>query len=545
MSRPLLSTILLALLGCRAEGHSDMLARMDPTVDPGLAAFAYGDLGALSRAGLDRLTSPWKLVAIGLLQRSERERGHRLSLDSLPALLRQYGFLDPKRIRNWVGPAPESSSPAIGFVTGRVPLGVPGASVEGLVLGCAACHTGMLYDGSGRPTGEAWLGLPNTSLQLDAFGDDVFAALRESLRDPDALLARVRTEFPETGVREGWTLRHLVIPRTRKRLDAFAARRGALLPFRSGPPGTTNGLAALKYFLRPDQDRIDWSQEHGYAAIPDLSSRHLRSAMFVDAVYVPRGGTRGVARSGAGDANAPYLDSLAPIVAFIAVPAMGVPADRAVREIPTARAMLSWMTTYRTPPFPGPIDDALAAEGAALFTQNCSTCHGVYASSGPRPRLIERYPNRLISLERIGSDSMRASLADSLTGAVIRRSAFGPYLEAASGMSYVPPILNGIWATAPYLHDASVPTVWDMLTPDGRPSRFPVGGHRLDFAKLGIALEPDGDGVRRNPADHVPWARSVLYDTREPGQANSGHRFPSQGLTDADKRRIIEYLKTL
>lgn len=546
MRRPLVVLLVALVAGaCRTEGRSATLAQVDRAVHPGLAAFAYDDLGALSRDGFERTTTPWKLAVAALLWRKERERGHPMTIDSLPALLRSYGFLDPARIANWSGPRPARTPPAVGFVVGDVPLGFMGMKAEAFTLGCAACHSGTGFDAAGRPTGEAWLGLPSSSIALDAFSDDVFSSLREGIAAPKLLMRRVVDAFPDADAGELLVLERVVLPRAKRQLDRLAAKQGGALPFRSGPPGITNGLAALKYFLRTDHDAIDWSAEHGSTAIPDLSSRHLRSTMFIDGVYVPRGGARGLARSGPARADDPYLDSLAPILAIVAVPAMGIPAERAVRAIPTMREMLSWLSTYRPPAFPGPIDTVLANEGAVLFQRHCATCHGSYASSGPLPRMIERYPNRLVPIERIGTDPLRLLLADSLSGEAIRRSPFDRHLEAESGTAYVPPILNGIWATAPYLHNGSVPTVWDLLSPDTRPERFMVGGHMLDYAKLGVALVPGADGVFEYPVGYQAVSRSELYDTRMKGRGNGGHRSPGESLTEGERRRIIEYLKTL
>jgi hypothetical protein len=68
---------------------------------------------------------------------------------------------------------------------------------------------------------------------------------------------------------------------------------------------------------------------------------------------------------------------------------------------------------------------------------------------------------------------------------------FSPQLSrhviAANIGGYVAPILNGVWATAPYLHNGSVPTLWHLMHPESRPCRFEVGGHKLDSTKVGIA----------------------------------------------------------
>lgn len=94
--------------------------------------------------------------------------------------------------------------------------------------------------------------------------------------------------------------------------------------------------------------------------------------------------------------------------------------------------------------------------------------------------------------------------------------------------------LNGIWATAPYLHNGSVRTLRQLLLPEEqRETVFKVGSRSFDADAIGFA----NDGA------------STL-DTRLPGNANSGHDGPIYGnaVFAEDPNRldaILEYLKTL
>ncbi len=102
-----------------------------------------------------------------------------------------------------------------------------------------------------------------------------------------------------------------------------------------------------------------------------------------------------------------------------------------------------------------------------------------------------------------------------------------------------------MWATAPYLHNGSVPTLWHLMTPDSRPERFYVGGHRLDFHKVGIDGFLAADGVYRYRSTHRPWSEPHLYDTTLPGQSNAGHEREFAGLTERHRMALLEYLKLL
>ncbi len=91
--------------------------------------------------------------------------------------------------------------------------------------------------------------------------------------------------------------------------------------------------------------------------------------------------------------------------------------------------------------------------------------------------------------------------------------------------------LAGIWATGPYLHNGSVPTVYELLSPvEERRKIFWTGGQELDRERLGFVSD-DSPGRFR-------------FDTSLPGNRNSGHLFPSRGLDPDERKAIIEWLKT-
>ena len=103
------------------------------------------------------------------------------------------------------------------------------------------------------------------------------------------------------------------------------------------------------------------------------------------------------------------------------------------------------------------------------------------------------------------------------------------------GLVYKARPLNGIWATAPYLHNGSVPTLWGLLqTPDARPVKFRVGSREFDPVNVGYST------------DLGPSFFNVLDDDGNviPGNANSGHTYGTQ-LTNVDKWALVEYMKTL
>ncbi len=113
--------------------------------------------------------------------------------------------------------------------------------------------------------------------------------------------------------------------------------------------------------------------------------------------------------------------------------------------------------------------------------------------------------------------------------------------DSRGGKVYPAKPLAGIWATAPYLHNGSVPTMRHLLLPaDQRPVTFPVGQLEYDPENLGYQLDldqvPDREGIQ-----------PFTFDTRLSGNSNAGHEGHDYGtdLEEAERRDLLEYLKVL
>ncbi|MDQ7016729.1 MAG: di-heme-cytochrome C peroxidase [Gammaproteobacteria bacterium] len=101
--------------------------------------------------------------------------------------------------------------------------------------------------------------------------------------------------------------------------------------------------------------------------------------------------------------------------------------------------------------------------------------------------------------------------------------------------------LNGIWATAPYLHNGSVPTLYDLLLPvkalddwdeEIRPTRFSVVYREFDPRKVGFVNRPFSD-------------RALMFETHKKGNSNAGHEYATAELSREERLDVVEYLKTL
>jgi hypothetical protein len=205
----------------------------------------------------------------------------------------------------------------------------------------------------------------------------------------------------------------------------------------------------------------------------------------------------------------------------------------------------AYLLTIRSPRYPFSIDRERAARGKIHFDQKCARCHGTYGPEG-------RYPNKLVALEVIGTDPTLAKafapegVQHYLKSWFAREHGPGgePY-HGLGGGGYQAPPLDGVWATAPYLHNGSVPTVYHLLKSRERPGRFTrsFAGQIEDYdaSKLGLKFRvPDRDPDPSSPATE----RRKFYDTSQPGRGNTGHTF-GDSFADEERMAVIEYLKTL
>jgi hypothetical protein len=223
-------------------------------------------------------------------------------------------------------------------------------------------------------------------------------------------------------------------------------------------------------------------------------------------------------------------------------------------------------------PVLGPIDRSRATLGKALFTQNCAACHAVrpIGSASAYEWSVRVLPMSAIGTDRMESDNWRLNRYDGT------KLGLGKNVDAASGLqpvttavqkqayldAHVPPSLwpafdgfgrknvmtapcgyrarplVGVWATPPFLHNGSVPTMFDLLSAS-RPSSFRFGGTEYDPKKLGF-VEPSA-------------SNGTLFDSSVIGNSNKGHWFTDdrtrpgrvgRKFTDAEKYELIEFLKS-
>jgi len=524
------------------EGSSDTFAALEPSISSkeqrGIAYFAFGDWGALSSDALRISASPWKLSLTALaLQQSNGDVSKLSNFDSA-AVFRQYGFHSPKSIENWPDSLaqPEWHSPLgqnIGMAKGKI---VPTAATIGNI-GCAGCHSSVMYNADGSPDlNRVWLGTPNGSINLEAYISDLFNAMKV-VGETEQMMAGLMTLFPDTSWRESMTLRYFILPEFQKVIAERNEAFGQLLPFRASLAGATNGLDSLKRRLGLiPKDTV--LTESIFNSIPDLGGRVWRTKLLNSGSYaIP--GRRHAASIEKSDINDKHQRSLAGIITFFTVPSMGVSLEVAEAHILDGADVVSWMAEYKPQPFPGLINRELAARGRELYTTSCSECHGRYNNSLQTPELTS-FPNWE---GNIGTDMRRAELLSSEIADTLNNGLFGQYISARTVAGYTAPPLTGIWSSAPYFHNGSVPTLWHVMNPEYRPKIFQVGGHHLDLNKVGLAGADDRQGGWL-PKEQ-PWSTPVIIDTSSFGLTNTGHEASFNEMADADKAALLEYLKLL
>jgi len=124
------------------------------------------------------------------------------------------------------------------------------------------------------------------------------------------------------------------------------------------------------------------------------------------------------------------------------------------------------------------------------------------------------------------------------------------------GKGYKARPLNGIWATAPYLHNGSVPSLMDLLKPvSERPALVQMGSPLIDPENVGIVQDSK---VKMKPGNVYAKNGLFILDTSTLGNKNSGHEFsksydaknPQEGIigpefTPPQRKALVEYMKTL
>lgn len=248
----------------------------------------------------------------------------------------------------------------------------------------------------------------------------------------------------------------------------------------------------------------------------------------------------------------------------------------------TAKA-LAFARETESPLFPGTLDAGLVQKGADLFHgrttpadttafKACFECHGTYTKISSRPDFSQ--PGSW-TVAYDGSEELKNVRTDKAYNEVVQTlrpisehinqlskyymaretPELAPHFDHLEGKGYVPPPLVGVWATAPYFHNGSVPTIEAVLNSalrpeiwkrDQSPYAYDLEQLGLEFASLSRA-EFDESAKAAATAPYKSKAsldQMFIYDTAGFGRGNMGHTF-GDSLTSDERAAIMEFLKSL
>ena len=195
--------------------------------------------------------------------------------------------------------------------------------------------------------------------------------------------------------------------------------------------------------------------------------------------------------------------------------------------------VLAYIYSLQPPKYPKAIDATLTAKGKTIFEQACSDCHGTYGDKS-------NYPNLLIPESIVKTDSFlyKSNYSNPQFVNWFNKSWFTTGDHPAQLVpfnGYIAPPLDGIWISAPYFHNGSVPSLEAVLNSKLRPKFW-----SRDFDRPEYNYE--------NPGWKYKVEEKALntstYNTTLPGYGNYGHYF-GDALSAEDRKAVIEYLKTL
>lgn len=393
---------------------------------------------------------------------------------------------------------------AFGFLYARpddaVPVGLVARTngFPALSVNCAACHTGSYRRAPDEPR-ELLPAAPATRLDFDAWLRFLGACGNDPRFDAATLLPAIERRHALTPA-ERLAYAQVIIPAARVAFAALAADFAWAEARTPSGPGRQDATNFLKFMLL----RL---AEDGTSGLTDFQPVWHQAAR--------------TNLHGHWNAAAPDVRTANWLAAAFLLDFTPVELDRAAMD-----RLERWLANVPPPPFPGPVDAPLAERGRALYGRHCAECH---APGGARLGEVVPYAEA-------GTDATYVAATTPAAVTALRDMGEAPFrftgYRRTDGFQNL--LLDGVWARAPYLHNGSVPTLWDLLLPPaGRPRVFHRGHDVVDPRHVGfVSAGPDAE------------REGTRFDTALAGNGNGGHAYGTE-LPEADRWALVEFLKTL
>ena len=359
------------------------------------------------------------------------------------------------------------------------PLGIRRSqNPASVTVDCLACHAGEV-------AGLTVIGAANNRLRLQPFYDDLQAL-------PAAVEALKKANLPEP---YGTLIKNAPLPAEVPMLPGMVGRTGA--------PGVTDAMGLGTELTMVATGKSGLSIDYGFQDPPAWWTLPYKQRTYTD---------------GAGQVGG-YRTMMATLLAFGLTWAEYQALDDDFEDISHYLLSLKppmWSDAGHEAPDPGAV-----AAGEAVYSATCAGCHGTGIS-----------PNVVVSADEVGTDPLRTTAMTQAEADLFNSLTVSASHAMTPTDGYLAPPLVGIWASAPYLHNGSVPTLAMLLEPATRPVRWvATGGY--DVEKVGLAVTEVDAG---HAAPH--------YDTTIVGLSAAGHDY-GDALDAADREALLAFLKTM
>ncbi|HUJ42332.1 MAG TPA: hypothetical protein VLW52_01870 [Opitutaceae bacterium] len=395
-----------------------------------------------------------------------------------------------------------------------LPIGVSKRKVQGLdrvFLTCAVCHVGSVRDTPNSPP-RIILGMPANTVDLQGFQRFLSACALDEKFTADRIIPVIQRMGTDDAVNR-FLLRWIGIPLMRDRLLMLRQRFAFMDREPPFGPGRIDTFNAPKVLLNFRMDNLPEEEWIGVCDFPSIWHQQLRRGMQLH-----------------WDGNNTDVDERNHSASF-GTGALPPTLDRAA-----LKRIADWELEAAPPPYPYPIDAALAAKGKTVYAAYCADCHGASGTD-----FAGKYVGTVTPIERIKTDRHRLDsysfalcVNQDLLYAAYPAERF-KHFRKTNGYANMP--LDGLWLRAPYLHNGSVPNLRALLEPAAsRPAVFYRGYDVYDSKNLGFVADVPEENGRR----------FFRYDTALAGNGNYGHEGREFGteLSPDEKDALIEFLKT-